>query len=98
MKTQTSVYLENIGLCEHCGALLTMQDMPADAIDTDWKCPKCEGLLGNKTFGYEEINGKEQKTQWVGSDGKWTKTKPTKNFDLGNWYVIIKPASIGISI
>lgn len=94
MKTQTSVYLESIGLCEHCGALLTIQDVPAEAMDADWKCRKCKGILTNKTFGYEEVDGKWQKTQWVGSDGKWTKTKPTDNFDLGSWYVIIKPPSM----
>ena len=94
MKKQTDLIQERIvlqaglGLCEHCQILLTIEDMPPEAIDAEWRCPKCNGILTNKTFGYEEVGkGDWKKTLWVGKDGKWTKEKPKGNFDLGRWHV-----------
>ncbi len=93
-KEKMIIYLETLGLCEHCGQLITIQDMPADSMDAEWRCPKCEKVLGSNTFGYEKV-GKEgdrekyEKTRWVGPEKKWVEQKPTKDFDLGNWHIMI---------
>jgi len=86
-KIKRNIQLASLGLCEHCGELLTMQDLPVEAINAVWKCPKCKGILTYKSFGYEQIKGKWQKTRWVGEDGKWTETKPTAGFVLGSWFI-----------
>jgi hypothetical protein len=92
-KTETTktVLLAGLGLCEHCGTLLTIEDMPGDSIDAIWKCPKCEGVLSEKSFGYE----KGKKVLWVGKDGKWANhipnAPPFDEFVLGTWKVRIKP-------
>jgi NAD-dependent SIR2 family protein deacetylase len=89
--TDKVVNLESLGLCEHCGALLNIEDLPSDAMNAEWRCPKCKGTITNKTFGYEEVNGVYKKIQWVWKGKKWTQRKPTENFDLNNWHITIKP-------
>ena len=84
MATIRMVSLASLGLCEHCGILLTIEDMPMGSMDAIWKCPKCSGVLTGKSFGYEE----NRKTRWVGNDGKWTTVRPTQSFDLGDWHVV----------
>ena len=91
MTIQRTVSVNSLGICEHCGTVISMQDAPADAIDAKWLCPKCDKELTNKSFGYEEIKGKWGKTKWVGADGKWTGTEPTKSFDLGSFFVVPAP-------
>jgi hypothetical protein len=91
--TNRIVCLEGLGLCEHCGVLLALEDFPPEAMDTEWRCLKCKGVLTNKTFGYGEINGVWKKIQWVGKGKKWTQRKPTENFDLNNLHITIEPIS-----
>ncbi|HOI97256.1 MAG: hypothetical protein WA093_03970 [Minisyncoccales bacterium] len=87
-----AVYLlAGLGLCEHCGNLITLEGFPIEAIDAEWRCPKCQGILGGKSFGYEGDGKKAQKVWWVGPDGKWVKIKPTEEFDLDSWHIIIQP-------
>jgi hypothetical protein len=81
------VSLAGLGLCEHCGILVTSENMPGDSMDAVWKCPKCEKVLSEKSFGFE--NGKRK--FWVGADKKWTEQKPTEDFNLGTWLVLIRP-------
>ena len=83
---KTIVLLAGLGLCEHCQTLLTIEGMSADAMDSEWKCPQCEGVLTNESFGYKEDGSK---IKWVGKGKKWTITKPTEDFDLGNWHVVM---------
>ncbi|MFA6492546.1 MAG: hypothetical protein WCV58_00125 [Patescibacteria group bacterium] len=80
-----TVLLSSLGICEHCQELITISDLPADAMDTDWRCPKCKGILNGESFGYE---GKSKRTKWVGKDGKWTTDQPAESFYLKNWEVI----------
>jgi hypothetical protein len=80
-----------LGLCEHCGLLLSIEDLPIEAMDAEWRCPKCEGILNGQSFGYEGSGQEYRKVLWVGRDGKWTKEKPTEPFDLGSWHIIIRP-------
>ena len=58
---RTIVILDGLGLCEHCGALFTLEDMPTEALDAEWRCSKCNGILSGKSFGYEKIGGEEKK-------------------------------------
>ena len=82
------VHPAGLGLCEHCQILLTMEDMPSESMDAEWRCPKCNGILTSKTFGYEELDKEKwERTRWVGKDGKWTNEKPREDFDLGHWHV-----------
>lgn len=87
------VGLESLGLCEICGALLSVEDLPIDAMNSGWRCPGCKGIITNKTFGYEEINGVWKRIQWVGKGKKWTQRKPTENFGLNHWHIAVKPTS-----
>lgn len=88
---ERTVTLAGLGLCEHCGTLISMEGMPMEAIDATWLCPKCEGELTEKSFGYEN----EKKILWVGKEGKWVDRIPAAppfgEFDLGNWRVLINP-------
>jgi len=86
--TTKTVSLAGLGLCEHCNILITIEDMPVEAMDAEWRCPNCEGILTGKSFGYED--GKTTKTRWVGKDKQWIKTKPEEDFELGNWFVIAR--------
>ena len=85
--SQVTVALASLGLCEHCGVLLTIQDLPTDALDASWTCPKCGQELSHRSFGYSDESEKAQKILWVGSDGKWMDKKPEESFNLGEWYV-----------
>ena len=87
----TTYLLAGLGLCEHCETLLSLEGFPIEAIDAEWYCPKCQGILGGKSFGYEGKGKEAKKAWWVGTDGKWTRTKPTEDFDIGNWHIIIRP-------
>lgn len=82
------ILLEALGLCEHCGILLTAHDMSADSIDADWACPKCGKLLTEKTFGYETKDGKPSRVRWVGPNGNWINVRPSNEFILGNWRIV----------
>ena len=64
--------MESVGICEHCGALLTMEGMPAEAIDIKWTCSVCNGTLTHKSWGCKKINGEWKKVKWPDENGKWT--------------------------
>ena len=46
------------------------------------------GILSMKSFGYEGEGKKSKRVRWVGEDGKWVETKPDKDFEVGNWYIV----------
>ena len=89
--TSAVVQVAGLGLCEHCGVLLTIEGLPAEAMDAEWKCPRCKKTLTGKSFGYKEVDGKWKKTRWVGKDGKWVNEKPGGDFDLGVLTVVKRP-------
>ena len=88
---QRAVHLQGLGLCEHCGTLVTIEDIPENATIAGWKCSRCGGGLSAKTFGFGKPDGVLRKIQWVGINGQWTKIKPTENFSLGGWRVLFRP-------
>ena len=89
LKSQRTVYIETLGICEHCGITITMEDMSTDSMNAKWICPGCDGTLTHKSFGFEDINGEWKKIQWVDEDKKWTTKRPTRGFDLGSWFITI---------
>jgi hypothetical protein len=93
LATGRIVLLAALGLCEHCGELLTIQDLPAEAIDADWKCPKCHGVITHVTFGYDQGGRGAKIIRWVGKDGKWTDVKPEEDFRLGDWFITVETPS-----
>ncbi len=86
--------LAAIGLCEHCGTLLNIEGMPAEAMGADWPCPKCKKNTTSASFGYKEVSkGKWEKIRWVGKiDGKlgWVTEKPTSSFRVGELEIWIE--------
>ena len=64
-----------LGLCEHCGVIVTMEGRPTDG---KWICG-CGKELTHKSFG---VTGNGEKIRWVGPDMKWHNEKPTENFKL----------------
>jgi len=72
--------IEALGLCEHCGQLIDISGLPAEAMNADWGCHHCGKKLTNKTFGYDEGG---TKIKWVGPDLKWVNQKPAEWFSLG---------------
>lgn len=63
--------LEELGPCEHCGVLLSIEDMPGDAMNSVWRCPQCAGIISGLSFGYEGEGEATKKVKWVGSGGIW---------------------------
>ena len=64
-----------LGLCEHCGVIVTMEGRPTDE---KWICV-CGEELNHESFGVTESG---EKIKWVSPDMKWVKEKPTENFKL----------------
>lgn len=84
--------LEGLGLCEHCGTLLSIEKIPVEAMDSEWRCPNCDRVLTHLSFGYRKVSGKDfKKSQWVGPDGKWTTDKPKEDFVLGELTILARP-------
>lgn len=86
--TSRDVSLESLGLCEHCGALVSMEDLPSDSINAKWSCSRYRGTLTHLSFGYDQSKGTFKKTRWVGPKGEWVGEKPIECFPLGNWFVL----------
>ena len=85
------VTLASLGLCEHCNTLMTLEDMPTDAFDSEWQCPSCDGKLSHLSFGFDRGTQGAKKVKWVGPDSQWVGQKPEDDFDLGSWLVMCPP-------
>lgn len=89
------VALENLGICERCGAVVAITNIPSCAgpLIADLKnapCPACRGTLTPKSFGY---NGRSERIAWVESSGRLTKKKPKKDFRFGRCCIVVSQAS-----
>lgn len=94
MAIEKLVSLAGLGLCEHCGVLISIDGLPADSIDADWICACCGKVLSHLSFGYEsseEESSGFKKVKWVGPDGQWVLEEPVRDFNLGNWSVQVEP-------
>ncbi|MBI2013611.1 MAG: hypothetical protein HYS87_02180 [Candidatus Colwellbacteria bacterium] len=78
------VGLESLGICEHCKTIVSIEGMPPEAMDTEWRCPNCNGVMSHKSFGYESETGGEK--MWVGPNGDWVTEKPKESFEIGGFY------------
>ena len=83
------VHVAALGLCEHCGVMLNVSNMPGDAMDAVWKCPnpKCGKEITGASFGFDKKN---VKIKWVGPGGVWVNTQPKRDFKLGNMLVVLR--------
>ncbi|OGZ52429.1 MAG: hypothetical protein A3B25_01925 [Candidatus Ryanbacteria bacterium RIFCSPLOWO2_01_FULL_48_26] len=81
--------LATLGLCEHCGIMVSMANFPADAMGAEWHCPNCKGILGHVSFGFDKATSGAKKIKWVGPGGTWTDVEPKDDFKLGEIYVHI---------
>lgn len=84
----TTTSAVNLGLCEHCGTLISMDRMSADSMNADWKCPKCRGLITHVSFGYDRAEKGAKKVKWVGPDNQWVEKEPTEDFKIGDLNVL----------
>jgi len=78
-----TVSLDSVGKCEHCGAIMSIEGFPPEAMSVEWRCPICDGVLTGATFGYEG----DTRTGWVGPDGEWASERPKECFELGRLFV-----------
>lgn len=86
--------IEGLGMCEHCGTVFSIEGLPSDAMNAEWKCRKCNGVLTMKSLGYDDIGRKKGKRCFVGPDRKWKETKPENDFNLGSWRIAVGPLPI----
>ena len=84
------VDVASLGICEHCGCLVCIQDFPMESMDAEWVCPKCKKSIGHETFGFNVPDKGAKKVRWVGKDGKWQENRPNEDFTLGNWHVVVQ--------
>lgn len=84
---------EGLGICEHCGILVSVRDWLIAVFKKDkWPvCPKCGKQLTKESFGYEKIGKDFKKMKWVGPEKKWIDKRPEKDFEIDGWYVLIHP-------
>lgn len=86
------VSITSLGLCEHCSALLTIEDLPGDATGATWYCPQCKGHLTHSSFGYDRTEQGAKKIRWVGPNGIWVDQRPPEGeFTLGGWLILVPP-------
>jgi len=85
------VCVEALGLCEHCGALQDVTNLPADAMSAKWGCSACGKILTGKSFGYGGKGRSYKKIRWVGPGKKWVNEKCKDDFNIGNLLVIPEP-------
>jgi hypothetical protein len=84
------VGISALGLCEHCHALISLQDLPNDSLDAIWQCPKCRKTLSHLSFGYNRGGQGAKKVKWVGPDKKWVDKLPDHDFELENYLVRVQ--------
>jgi len=86
------VYSEALGKCEHCGTIICIEFFPIESIDSEWKCPNCEGKITHKSFGFDKGTKGCKKIKWVSSRGEWIEIQPEENFELGHFSVVVGPS------
>lgn len=88
MATKNPVSVESLGLCEHCNALLVMEDMDSDAIQVIPDCPRCRKIISGASFGYDG-NGQQAKVRWVDAGRTWITQRPAGNFSLDGLRIVV---------
>jgi len=83
------VFIGCLGSCEHCEVVINISDFPAEAMNADWVCLSCGGILTHKSFGYASEKG--DKVKWVGPEGELVDKRPEEDFIFGNLDVCVNP-------
>jgi len=87
---ETLELVDSLGLCEHCGKLVSVTDYAGDdSGNAKWMC-SCGKEVTHVSFGYDRGTSGAKKVKWVGPDGKWTDARPSEDFKLGKIQVIMK--------
>lgn len=82
--------VDTLGLCEHCGKLISFTDYADDeGSNANWIC-MCGKPITHLSFGFDKGTAGAKKVKWVGPDGKWTNECPVDDFTLGNIQVVMK--------
>lgn len=89
------IYVASLGICEGCGALLTL-DAKISLFEClrDGVCFYCGIKLGPDSFGVRPVAGGYEKLRWVVRDGlnmslyKWGDKKPEHEFILRDFWVV----------
>lgn len=92
--------IEDLGICEHCGAAVVFKEMKficdcgceelrdyETGEPRNWECPICKGKLTHRTFGFNKVGQMWRRTKWVGPGGQWITSKPDQDFELNNWHI-----------
>ncbi len=88
MPTTEDVHIDALGLCEHCNALVSMLNLPADSIDAIWRC-SCGQEMSHLSFGFDKGGLGAKKVKWVGPGRVWVDQQPTQDFELGHIHVMV---------
>ena len=85
------VSFSQLGLCEHCQALLTMPSVLAISSKGPWQCPTCHKIITLRSFGHRKDGTALKKIFWVNQSGQWTTIVPEKDFKIGPWSAMKHP-------
>lgn len=89
-------HVDLLGICSNnnCQRLVSLEDLLAQkGLFYWWRCPYCQDIIEHTNFGYRAVYrpypviDQTIKIQWVGPDGKWTRSRPQQDFVLGSWHV-----------
>lgn len=94
-----NVWVDTLGVCWHCREIATVQWIFSYFLGNERIIcvnPGCGRVITPKDFGYEIIEFGGQidfvKKRWIsGPNGKWSETRPIREFDLPRWHVVLNP-------
>ena len=91
MTTESEVYIDNLGICQHCGMLVGAFSGDVIMVDGKMTCVECKKqITREETFGSPFTLAGYKKIRWVGKRGMWVKSRPREDFSLGGYRVICK--------
>ena len=65
--------IDGIGLCEHCGKVVSVEGREADGI---WLCEHCGSSITHESFGFDKPSFGARKVKWVGPGLNWVGERP----------------------
>jgi hypothetical protein len=97
MFPRPNVWVDTLGVCWCCRKIITVQWVFSCFLSNEriiCFTPGCGRVVIPKDFGYKivESGGKIDfvKNKWIiGPNGKWAEVKPSREFDLPRWHVVL---------